>query len=42
MGLKPGPVFGKILKKVEEKQLDGDLTSKEDAIKWIKRMRLSK
>lgn len=36
MGLKPGPVFKDILTKIEDEQLDGNLTTKEAAIEEAK------
>ncbi|MBE6406156.1 MAG: CCA tRNA nucleotidyltransferase [Lentisphaerae bacterium] len=35
LGYKPGPGMGKILKKISDLQLDGVLTSREDAIKYL-------
>ena len=35
LGLKPGPEFGKILKTIEEKQIEKELLTKEDAIDWV-------
>ncbi|MFT5206701.1 MAG: poly(A) polymerase [Candidatus Omnitrophota bacterium] len=35
MGVNPGPQMGKLLLKVEEKQLNGELLIRKDAIKWI-------
>ena len=35
LGLKPGPTFKSILTKLREKQLDGELKSKEDAIAFV-------
>ena len=35
LGLKPGPRFGVILKQIREKQLEGDLHSKSDALKLV-------
>jgi poly(A) polymerase len=37
LGLKPGPKFGEILEAVETQQLEGGLTSHEQALSWIKR-----
>lgn len=34
-GWKPGPAFGKILEAVQTQQLEGTLTSREDALKWV-------
>jgi poly(A) polymerase len=36
LGLKPGPRFGEILEAVETRQLEGALTSREEALKWVK------
>ena len=36
LGWKPGPHFGQILEVVQTAQLEGTLTTKEDAIAWIK------
>ncbi len=36
LGVSPGPAFGKILKELRTKQLDGDLASTEQAINWVK------
>ncbi len=36
MGYKPGPRFSEILKAVAERQLEGDLTTPEDALRWIR------
>ena len=37
MGLKPGPQFGEILEAVETRQLEGGLTSREEALEWVRR-----
>lgn len=37
LGWPPGPRLGEILKAVEERQLDGDLTSREEAVQWVAR-----
>lgn len=34
-GLKPGPAFAKILLLLEVSQLNGDIASKDDALKWL-------
>ncbi len=34
LGLSPGPLFGEILRAVEEMQLEGKLKSKDEAIRW--------
>ncbi len=36
LGLKPGPKFGEILEAVETRQLEGALTSREEALEWVK------
>lgn len=36
MGLKPGPRFGEILEAVESRQLEGTLTSREEALAWVR------
>jgi len=33
LGMKPGPEMGELLKKIYERQLDGEITSTEDAVK---------
>lgn len=35
MGYKPGPNFGKILEAVQTRQLEGTLTSREEALAWV-------
>ncbi len=37
LGMKPGPRFGEILEEVETRQLEGALTSREEAIAWVKK-----
>ena len=37
LGLKPGPKFGEILEAVETRQLEGELTSHEEALDWVGR-----
>jgi hypothetical protein len=37
LGFTPGPKFGKILKTIEEKQIEKELSSKESAINWIEK-----
>lgn len=37
MGLKPGPKFGEILEAVETRQLEGVLTTRDDAIEWVRK-----
>jgi tRNA nucleotidyltransferase (CCA-adding enzyme) len=36
LGVKPGKSLGKLLNNVYEKQLEGELKTKEDALKWVK------
>jgi poly(A) polymerase len=36
LGLKPGPRFGEVLEAVETRQLEGTLTSREEALEWVK------
>jgi poly(A) polymerase len=36
LGLKPGPRFGEILEAVETRQLEETLTSREEALEWVK------
>jgi len=36
MGFKPGPLFAQILRQVEDAQLGGELTTREDALAWVK------
>jgi poly(A) polymerase len=37
MGFRPGPLFKEILQAVEEGQLDGRLTRREDALDFVRR-----
>ena len=37
MGMKPGPRFGEILEAVETRQLEGGLTSREEALDWVRK-----
>jgi poly(A) polymerase len=37
MGLTPGPSFHEILRQVEEAQLAGELSSREEAMEWVKK-----
>jgi tRNA nucleotidyltransferase/poly(A) polymerase len=37
MGMKPGPKFGEILDAVETRQLEGELTTREEALEWVKK-----
>ena len=41
LGLKPGPKFGEILEAVETRQLEDGLTSREEALAWVKHEYLS-
>ena len=36
LGWKPGPHFGPILEAIQTAQLEGTLTTKEEALAWIK------
>lgn len=36
MGLSPGPLFGEILRRIEEGQLEGELKTKEEAEAWVR------
>jgi poly(A) polymerase len=36
LGLKPGPKIGEILEAVETRQLEGTLTSREEALEWVR------
>jgi hypothetical protein len=35
MGLKPGPLFGKILRSVEDAQLEGTINDRNDAMEFV-------
>jgi poly(A) polymerase len=37
LGFRPGPIFSDILRQVEDAQLGGELTSREEALEWIQR-----
>ena len=37
LGLEPGPLFSKILKQVEDLQLEGILTAREEALSWVRK-----
>ena len=37
LGFKPGPLFAKILRQVEDAQLASELSSREQAIEWVKK-----
>jgi tRNA nucleotidyltransferase/poly(A) polymerase len=41
LGLEPGPRFRSILSAVEDAQLDGTLTSREEALEWVRERYLS-
>ena len=36
LGLTPGPLFSEILRRVEDRQLGGELSSREQALEWVK------
>jgi poly(A) polymerase len=36
MGLEPGPLFGEILKRAQDLQLEGELADRKQALKWVK------
>ncbi len=36
LGFKPGPIFSKILSSVEEMQLEGNITNKDQAIDYVR------
>ena len=36
LGLEPGPLFSEILNTVEDRQLEGSLISKKEALDWVK------
>lgn len=36
LGMKPGPKFGEILEAVETRQLEGTLTTRDEALAWVK------
>ena len=36
LGLRPGPLFTEILTSVEDRQLEEELSSKEQALSWVK------
>jgi putative nucleotidyltransferase with HDIG domain len=36
MGYIPGPIFAEILRQVEDAQLGGELTSRQEAVEWVK------
>ena len=37
LGLEPGPRFGEILSAVEDRQLESEFKSREEALKWVRR-----
>jgi hypothetical protein len=37
IGLTPGPIFAEILRQIEDAQLGGELSSREQALEWIRR-----
>jgi poly(A) polymerase len=37
LGFKPGPLFTQILRQVEDAQLGGELSGRDDAIEWVKK-----
>ncbi|GIW40720.1 MAG: HDIG domain-containing protein [Candidatus Binatia bacterium] len=37
LGFRPGPLFGEILRAVEDAQLEGTLGSREEAVEWVER-----
>jgi poly(A) polymerase len=37
LGYPPGPLFSEVLKAVEDRQLEGELTSREEALEWVQR-----
>jgi poly(A) polymerase len=37
LGYTPGPLFAKILRQVEDAQLGGELTRREEALDWVKK-----
>jgi hypothetical protein len=41
LGLKPGPSFAEILRQVEDAQLSSELTSREQALAWVRKNFLS-
>lgn len=36
MGFKPGPLFAEILRQIEDVQLGGEITSRDEALQWIR------
>ncbi len=37
LGWKPGPVLGKILRRIQNRQLEGTLQTKEEALDWVRK-----
>lgn len=37
LGLKPGPIFGTILREVEDLQLEGEITTRKEALRFVKK-----
>jgi hypothetical protein len=37
LGLKPGPIVGKLLRKIQEAQVEGEVRSREEAFELAKR-----
>jgi poly(A) polymerase len=37
MGLRPGPLFSDILTAVEDRQLEGEISTREEALKWVRK-----
>jgi len=37
MGLNPGPLFKTVLSEIQEEQLDGKISSREQALEWVKK-----
>jgi poly(A) polymerase len=37
LGFKPGPLFAQILRQVEDLQLGGELTGRDEALEWVKK-----
>jgi tRNA nucleotidyltransferase/poly(A) polymerase len=36
LGYPPGPAMGEMLRALEEEQLEGNLRSREEAVRWLK------
>jgi poly(A) polymerase len=41
LGLKPGPIFSEILRQIEDRQLEGTLTTKKKALEYVERFALN-